>query len=316
MQQNLVDHLATFIVLTETPSFSEGARQLKCSVSSMSYSLTKLEDQCGFQLLKRGTRPPELTPKGRALFREAQAVVEAARVFAAHAGSLSRGEETRIRMAVDIMFPYAPLLEVLSDFAKRHAHVTLQLFSTSLNRLWEQLRSGAVDLGIAPLRDVPTDIEGRPFTSIELIPVATKDHILARRGERLSLSELRRHRQLYYVGSPHLDVEKRGRIFSTDVWTSNDLEMLRMMIKAGIGWGFGTEHFFRAELASGEIVRLDCPDVHLQVNWPMGVVWQMDRPPGPLGQELLKSFTEEKNTLKADAAVNSPSKSRPQNPQK
>jgi DNA-binding transcriptional LysR family regulator len=244
MQPNIVDHLATFIVIAEASSFSQGARQMKCSVSSMSYSLSKLEDHCGFPLLKRGSGPTELTPKGRALFREAQAVVESARVFAAHAGSIKRGEESRIRMAVDIMFPYSPLLEVLSGFAARHAHVTLQLFSTSLNRLWEQLQSGAVDIGIAPLRDVPSDVEGRPFTSIDLIPVATKDHILATRKERLSLSELRRHRQLYYVGSPHLDVEKRGRIFSTDVWTSNDIEMLRIMIKRGIGWGFGTEHFF------------------------------------------------------------------------
>src|SRR5437762_8498739 len=131
MQPNLVDHLATFITIAEASSFSQGARQMRCSVSSMSYSLAKLEDQCGFALLKRGSGPTELTPRGRALFREAQAVVESARVLTAHASSLNQGEETRTRMAVDIMFPYAPLLEVLSDFAARHAHVTLQLFSTS-----------------------------------------------------------------------------------------------------------------------------------------------------------------------------------------
>jgi DNA-binding transcriptional LysR family regulator len=145
MQPNLVDQLATFITIADTCSFSKGARQMRCSVSSMSYSLAKLEEQCGFALLKRGRGPAELTAKGRALFREAQAVVESARVFVAHASSLNRGEETRIRMAVDIMFPCATLLEVLSDFAARHAHVTLQVFSTSLNRLWEQLQSGALD---------------------------------------------------------------------------------------------------------------------------------------------------------------------------
>src|SRR5258708_31112945 len=136
MPSNLVDHLAAFIAVAETSSFSQGARQVKCSVSTMSYSLAKLEEQCGFALLKRGSGPTELTPRGRALFREAQAVVESARVFAAHAGSLNRGEETRIRMAVDILFPYSPLLEALADFSARHAHVTLQIFSTSLNRIW------------------------------------------------------------------------------------------------------------------------------------------------------------------------------------
>src|SRR5258708_36456005 len=108
-QPNLVDHLAAFIAIAEASSFSQGARQLKCSVSTMSYSLAKLEEQCGFALLKRGSGPTELTARGRALFREAQAAVEGARIFAAHAKSLNRGEETRIRIAVAIKGTYQPL---------------------------------------------------------------------------------------------------------------------------------------------------------------------------------------------------------------
>lgn len=298
MSSNLVDHLAAFIAVAESSSFSQAARQVKCSVSTMSYSLAKLEEQCGFALLKRGNGPIELTPRGRALFREARALVESARVFAAHADSLRRGEESRIRMAVDVLFPQAPLYEILSDFAGRHEHVKLQLFSTSLNSLWEQLRSGAIDFGIAPLRNVPADVEGRPFTSIEMIPVAARDHVLAKRKERLSLAELRRYRQIYYVGSPDLDVERRGLVFSADVWTSNDLEVIRNMIKKGIGWAFATDQYFSDELARGEIVKLDCTNIHLQMNWAIGFVWQIDRPPGPLGQELIRSFTEELETAK------------------
>lgn len=292
MHPNLVDHLAAFIAIAEASSFSQGAREMNCSVSSMSYSLARLEEQCGFPLLKRGNGPTELTAKGRALFREAQAVVESARRFEAHSRSLGRGEETRIRMAVDVLFPSARLLAALSTFAAQHAHVTLQVFATSLNCLWEDLRSGAIDFGLSPLRDVPPDIEGKPFTSIELAPVAASNHPLAKRGEPLSLLELRQHRQLYYVGSPGLDVERRGRVFSTDVWTANDLELIRSMIKNGFGWAFATEHFFQEEIAAGQIVQLDCSDAHLQLRWPIGIVWHIDRPPGPLGRELLKSLTD------------------------
>src|SRR5262245_32661233 len=98
MQPNLVEHLAAFIAVAEASSFSQGARQMKCSVSSMSYALTKLEAECGFALMKRGSGPTELTPRGRALFREAKAVLQSARSFAAHAAALRRGEETRIRL--------------------------------------------------------------------------------------------------------------------------------------------------------------------------------------------------------------------------
>jgi DNA-binding transcriptional LysR family regulator len=136
MQPNLVDHLAAFIAVTETGSFSIAARTLGRAVSSISYSLTQLETQCGFPLLKRGTRRSELTERGRALFNEAKAVVERARRFTSHAASLEQGAETRIRIAVDVVFPHAALHRALKAFISAHERVELQIFNSSLNNLW------------------------------------------------------------------------------------------------------------------------------------------------------------------------------------
>lgn len=304
---NLVDHLAAFIAIAETASFSQGARRLKCSVSAMSYSLAKLEEQYGFPLLKRGSGPTELTPAGRMLFRNAQVVVESARTFAARAHALNRGEETRIRLAVDSMLgANTQILDVLAEFETRHRGVTVQVFSLPLDELWEHLQTGAADVGLGALRDVPADIEGRPITSIKLIPVAAKHHALAKQKDCVSLFELRRSRQLCHVSSPRSNLERRGQhFFSTDVWTSSDLELLRAMIKRGFGWGIGTKAFFREELASGELVELDCPDVHFLTICQIGFVWPTDQPPGPLGRELLQAFTAKPSAPPEIALVSS-----------
>lgn len=292
MQQNLVEHLVAFIAIAEASSFSQAARQMGRPVSTMSYSVTKLEEHCGFALLKRGDGATQLTERGRALLREAKAVVDAARVFNGRAETLMQGEETHLRLGIDILFPYAQLFRALSKFAKRHPRITVQLFFTSLNRFWEQLQSNALDFGIAPLLSVPSDIGGLPITRIELIPVASRDHPLAKRNEPIPLSELRQHRQLYYVESTQFDLERRGRIFGTDIWTSNSIEAIRVATKAGLGWVFATRDLVAKELATGELVHLDCRDIRLQASWQMGFVWHVDRPPGPLGQELLQLFTD------------------------
>jgi DNA-binding transcriptional LysR family regulator len=288
MQPNLIEHLTAFIVVVETGSFSVAARTLNRAVSSISYSVAQLETHCGFPLLERGTKRSELTQRGRVLFGEAKAVVEQARRFTSHAISLERGAETRIRIAVDCVFPLAPLHVALKSFVARHERVQLQLFNSSLNNLWEQLRTGRLDFGLSLIAALPLDMEGRLLHQITLNPVAAASHPLALLERPLSLSDFQRERQIYFVGSPDVDLERVGRVFSSDVWTANDLEQIRLMIRNGFGWCFGTDVFFNDELRVGTVRMLPCRDAQLRPTRTISAVWPADRRPGPLGREVIR----------------------------
>lgn len=287
MSPNLVEHLTAFISVAETGSFSVAARNLGRAVSSISYSLAQLEAHCGFPLLIRGGKQSELTERGRALFAEAKAVVERAQRFASHAASLEMGNETRIRIAVDVIFPLAVLHAALKPFVTAHERVRLQLFTSSLNSLWDDLRSGKVDFGLSLLAAIPLDMEGRSFSQVTLSPVAATSHPLTRLEQPLSLADFQRERQIYYVGSPEIDMERVGRVFSSDVWTANDLEHIRLMIRNGFGWAFGSEAFFEEELRTGTVCMLRCSDAQLHPTRTIGAVWPVGRRPGPLGRELI-----------------------------
>jgi DNA-binding transcriptional LysR family regulator len=293
MHPNLVDHLTAFIAIAETGSFSAAARRLGRAVSSVSYSLGQLETYCGFPLLQRGPKQSELTPRGRALFAEAKSVVEDARRFKAHAASLERGQETRIRIAVDVLFPSAALHRALRKFAATHDRVRLQIFTASLNSLWDDLRAGAVDFSVALLTAVPLDMEARSFRQIALNPVAAADHPLSRLPQPLSTADFHGHRQIYYVGAYGVDMERSGRVFSSDVWTSNDLEHIRLLIRNGIGWCFSTDDFFREEVSAGIVRKLGCVDAQLHPARTIGAVWPSDRRPGPLGRDLVEAISAE-----------------------
>lgn len=292
LHPNLVDHLTAFCAVVDHGSLSAAAREMKRPISSVSYSLAQLESSCGFALLERGPRRAELTDRGRALFAEARAVVERARAFDSHAASLEKGEETRLRIFVDVLFPRALLNRALIAFAARHGQARIQFFNSSLATLWDDLRAEGADFALTLAAAIPSDIAARNLGTERLSPICAATHRLAHLPPPLALRAFERERQIYYVGSPAIDMEKVGRLFSTDVWTVNDVELIRSMVTAGLGWCFGADSTFAEEMRTGRVVRLTCEDMQFHPQRTVVAAWPAHRRPGPLARALLAALAE------------------------
>lgn len=290
MHPNLVDHLTAFCAVVDHGSLTGAAKELRRPISSISYSLAQLEAQCGFPLLGRGMNRSDLTERGRALLAEARTVVERARAFSSHAASLEKGEETRLRVLIDVLFPRADLNRALEAFALAHPQARIQFFNSSLATLWDDLREGTVDLALTLAAAIPLDIAARHLGSETLGPVCAPRHRLAQLPQPLPLSAFDRERQIYYVRSPEIDMERVGRTFSTDVWTVNDVESIKRMVAAGLGWCFSATRTFEDEIRRGEIVALTCEDMQFHPVRTMVVAWPVHRRPGPLGRELVEAL--------------------------
>lgn len=287
MQPNIIEHLTAFIEVAERGSFTAAAAELGRAVSSISYSLAQIEAYCGFELLQRKTRGVTLTEHGRALFVDAKTAVERAQRFTSRARALEMGEETQIRIAVDVLFPISVLHDALESFIQDHKNVRIQFFATSFNTAWEDLREGKVDFALGLLGTLPPDMESQSFHQVNLIAAAAANHPLALRSDPLTLADFAAERQIYYVSSYELEVERAGRTFSPDIWTANDIEHVRLLVQRGFGWGFATSDIFDKELRAGTIRILHCQDVQFQSARSLGVVWTGTRQPGPLGRKLI-----------------------------
>lgn len=288
MHPNMVDHLAAFCAIVDQGSLTAAARELRKPISSISYSLTQLENHCGFPLLGQGANRSELTERGRALLADARSVVDRARSFSSHAASLEKGEETRLRIMVDVLFPRSALNRALDLFIQQHPHARVQFFSSSLATLWDDLRGGEIDLALTLAAAIPLDITAWNLGSETLRPVCSVNHRLASLPAPLPLSALEQERQIYYVRSPNIDMERVGRVFGTDVWTVNDVEIIKSMVSSGLGWCFSGSRTFEGEIARGEIVSLTCEDMQFHSVRTIVVAWPTHRRPGPLGQIMVE----------------------------
>lgn len=287
MYPNLVDHLTAFCAVVDHGGLTAASRELRRPISSISYSLAQLESYCGFALLGRGSHRSELTDRGRALLAEARAVVERARGFTSHAVSLEKGQETRLRVLVDVLFPQADLIRALAAFSTEHPQARIQFFNSSLATLWDELRDGGIDFALTLAAAIPSDIAARHLGSETLGPVCATGHRLTRLPQPLPMSAFDRERQIYYVGTPRIDMERVGRLFSTDVWTVNDVESIKHMVKAGLGWCFSGTRTFEAEIRRGEVVALTCEDMQFHPVRTVVAAWPAHRRPGPLGRRLI-----------------------------
>ena len=83
--------LRSFIVVAAKQSVSQGAKRLGWSQGTMSLRISKLEEDLGLQLFKRGRYNFKLTPAGRDLLPDAQALLDMHdRLFDGGAQSSSR----------------------------------------------------------------------------------------------------------------------------------------------------------------------------------------------------------------------------------
>ncbi|NKQ52903.1 LysR family transcriptional regulator [Amycolatopsis sp. K13G38] len=142
--------LKTFLVVTETRSFTRAAERLGLRQSTVSQHIRKLEQAATQQLLLRDTHSVELTSDGEAMIGFASSVVETMdRAMSYFTGTELRG---RVRFGASEDFVAGPLPEILREFRRSHPRVDLELTVALSGVLHEKLRAGELDLVLAKRR--------------------------------------------------------------------------------------------------------------------------------------------------------------------
>ncbi|WP_434570697.1 LysR family transcriptional regulator [Pseudomonas sp. Z3-6] len=169
--------LRAFILIAETSSFTRTAEQLHLSQPALSYSIRKLEESMGLQLLARNTRSVELTPAGehflpqaRRMLRDMDDAVRDARDTL----NLSRGT-LRLAALPTAAASFLPI--AIAAFQRENPGVTVSLLDGRAGEIMGWVQRGEVDAGISSL---PDDLSGLSFERLlddNLVLLSHKDHL-------------------------------------------------------------------------------------------------------------------------------------------
>lgn len=289
-----LEQLSVFVAVADASSFSGAARSLHKVQSAVSYNIKSLEEQLGVQLFERSTRHVALTDEGRVLLEEARAVTAGATQLSAMAAQFGRGVEAHVDVAIDIVYPSRVFARVAAEFRRRFMGVHLRISSAMLGSVFRDLESGAIDIGLTGMPDLPRGVVGIHSGSAPMVAVVAPEHPLARIDGPIPSPVLEQHLQLVISDPTESSRDRDFHVLSPRTWRLTDMAMRRELLLEGVGWGRMPISWVEQDLQQERLVRIT-PEVWA-AKVPaieMRVVHRADTMPGPAASWLAREISRE-----------------------
>ena len=255
---NRVGEMQVFLRVVEAGSFSEAARLLLMTPSTVSKLIGRIEARLGVRLLERSTRRLSLTAEGQVYYEKSLALLaeldEVER-------ELSRGAASAggtIRVNASVAFGVLGLEPLLPEFWETHPNIVVDL-SLSDEMVDLYLDRTDVAFRVGSLQD-STMMARRMGIARRKIVAAPR--YLERRGVPMSSDDLAGHNCLgfnFRRAAPVWPLKESGRIIDRALNGSllaNNGETVRRMAIAGVGLARLGDYHVRDDIASGRLVEV------------------------------------------------------------
>ncbi len=253
-----LEQWASLVAVVDEGSYAKAAELLSKSQSTVSYAISRLEEQLGGQVLKLSGRKAELTDLGSVMVRKARRLLEEADGIEKLADCVSRGWEAEVTLAVDVIYPISEVLDAIELFSEQGEEATrVRFLETSLSGTDEVLLDGQADLVITPR--VPPGFIGEPFGSIEFLAVAHKDHPLHHLDHPLTINDLESHRQVVMRDTGVKREQDAGWLGSDQRITTSHFSTSVQIVERGLAFGWLPTGYTEKLIASGELKPLPLP---------------------------------------------------------
>mgnify|MGYP006156874495 CR=1 FL=1 len=162
--------LRIFLSLTETLNFSRTADQLHMSISAVSRSIQRMEDELGRRLFERDNRSVRLTSAGVEFREYAQSTLDDWQRFTRSFASKGHKIQGQLSMYCSVTASYSVLATILDPLRQWHPGIDIKLNTGDQADAIERIRSGQEDVAIASHPgQLPSKVEFQELTSSPLL---------------------------------------------------------------------------------------------------------------------------------------------------
>ena len=171
--------LKYFVKVAETLNFSEAAKVLNVTQSTLSQQVKQLETEIGTQLLLRSSHSVALTEAGNELLPLARQTLHKAQLCTERINDLNNLLTGTLNIGVT--YSFSPILtETLMEFMKKYPRVKLNIYYKPMVELMAMLEARAVDFVLAfrPSESMPV-IESHMLFDNHLAVIVKESHPLA-----------------------------------------------------------------------------------------------------------------------------------------
>lgn len=175
----LIASLKVFCDLVETQSFSKTAVLNAVTQSAVSQQLKSIEKRQGKQLIEREKRRLTLTAEGEIFYRYAREIVRKYEEMEHRIQALGGVVSGTVRLASIYSVGMLELAPYLKSYLKSYPRVNFRLQYDQAQKIYDDVSSSEIDLGIVPYPRAQRNVDVIDFTENQMVVIAPPDHDLA-----------------------------------------------------------------------------------------------------------------------------------------
>lgn len=162
--------MRTFCVAARHENFREASEELFITASAVSHQIKSLEEELGHALFERSSREVQLTEIGKALYEDANPLIEQLDDIAAE---YSKGvRRASIRISVQPFFASEFFVPRLSEFTSRYPNIDIQVGTSDES---SEKHPADADLSIRLFRSKPEHMTSKLLFPLRTVPAGSPD---------------------------------------------------------------------------------------------------------------------------------------------
>jgi DNA-binding transcriptional LysR family regulator len=269
-----ISTLEAFVAVARHQSFSKASEKLHLTQPAVSKRVSGLERELGAELFNRIARQISLTEAGRQLLPKAQELINQARDMQRYASNLNDDISGVLSVAISHHIGLHRMPPILKEFNQSYPNAILDIRFEDSEQAFHAVEKGDIEFAVITLPSVlPDNLLAEVAWVDELHVVAAQDHPI-HRSPQLRLAELADYRAV--LPGPETETYKimQRRFLAKNLdmrvqMTTNNLETLKMLVIAGIGWSL-----LPSNMLSSDLVEID---IGLPFRRDLGLVYHRKR---------------------------------------
>ena len=180
-----------FVAVAEERSFTAAAARLHITPPPLSRQIQLLEEYLDVQLLKRDTRPIELTEAGRLFYEQSLQLLKRIEQMQIATTRLGQSYQQQLSIGFVVSTMYSGLPSLIQSFKSAYPNTRLQFLEMTSAEQFEALKSGRIDIGFGRVRMYVPAISRMVLREERLALAVPYTRPLATSNEPLTLNVLK-----------------------------------------------------------------------------------------------------------------------------
>ena len=252
-----LDDIPVFVAVVQQQGITAAAEVLAMPKSSVSRTITRLEEALQLRLLERNSRSIRLTQDGEVFYRHCLQILDQVEETNACVSGLHRQPSGKLVVALPMAFGRTLIARHIAEFHQRYPDIQLELIISShkIDLIAEQVDLALV---IGPLQD--SELIARPLLESPLIWISSPKYLQAQTNE-ICIDQLAAHIQICETryGISKFSVSLGDHHYSLDLSQAsrvNDSIVVRDVVCNGAGISMVPRIYCQDQLRNGELVQL------------------------------------------------------------